>query len=367
MDSSFFTMPVHPTTRDYAETLQEDRQIITLADELGFKEAFVGEHATDLAENVPSSTVFLASLIDCTKRIILGTGTVNLPNHHPAQVAGEIAMLDNLLQGRLMFGISPGGLKSDAEMFGNLEEDRTAMFVESIDHILALWASDGPYKREGKYWTLSTEKAFLPEVGQGFMVKPYQKPHPPIVVTVVAPYSKGIVAAAERGWYPISGNFLQTPWVATHWPLYKQGRENVGAVADPNDWRVARSIFVADDEQTAARYAKGSDGPYSQYYWSLLTKLKWAGRINLFKTHQDQPDEDVTLEPVVESLVIAGTVNNVVDQILGFRETIGDFGTLLYAGHDWQDPDLGRRSMVLFAEEVMPRVNDALARSAAAE
>jgi len=125
------------------------------------------------------------------------------------------------------------------------------------------------------------------------------------VVTVVAPYSKGIVAAAEHGWYPISGNFLQTPWVATHWPLSKQGRENVGAVADPKDWRIARSIFVADDEQTAARYAKGSDGPYSQHYWSLLTKLKWAGRINLFKTYQDHPDEDVTLEPVVESLVIA--------------------------------------------------------------
>tara|TARA_Y100001934_G_C12173327_1_gene687787 strand:- start:403 stop:798 length:396 start_codon:yes stop_codon:yes gene_type:complete len=108
MDYSFFTMPVHPTSRDYTETLQEDRGIITLADELGFKEAFVGEHVTDLAENVPSSTVFLASLIDCTERIVLGTGTVNLPNHHPARVAAEIAMLDHLLKGRLMFGISLG-------------------------------------------------------------------------------------------------------------------------------------------------------------------------------------------------------------------------------------------------------------------
>ena len=62
-----------------------------------------------------------------------------------------------------------------------------------------------------------------------------------------------------------------------------------------------------------------------------------------------------------------GTVNSVVDQILAFREEVGNFGTLLYAGHDWKNPDLGRRSMVLFAEEVMPRINDALARSAAAE
>jgi len=58
--------------------------------------------------------------------------------------------------------------------------------------------------------------------------------------------------------------------------------------------------------------------------------------------------------------VLCGSVNSVVDQILAFRETIGDFGTLLYAGHDWADPKLARRSMELMAEKVMPAVNAAL-------
>jgi hypothetical protein len=53
-------------------------------------------------------------------------------------------------------------------------------------------------------------------------------------------------------------------------------------------------------------------------------------------------------------------VNSVVDQILAFREQVGDFGDLVYAGHDWQDQALGRRSMELFATEVMPRVNTAI-------
>jgi len=61
--------------------------------------------------------------------------------------------------------------------------------------------------------------------------------------------------------------------------------------------------------------------------------------------------------------VIAGTVNTVVDQLLAFREKIGDFGTLVYACHDWLDPALGRRSMQLMAEQVMPRLNDAIGRS----
>jgi alkanesulfonate monooxygenase SsuD/methylene tetrahydromethanopterin reductase-like flavin-dependent oxidoreductase (luciferase family) len=61
--------------------------------------------------------------------------------------------------------------------------------------------------------------------------------------------------------------------------------------------------------------------------------------------------------------VIAGGVDSVVEQILKFRETIGDFGTLLYCGHDWVDPKLARRSMQLMAEQVMPRVNAAIGQT----
>jgi hypothetical protein len=141
----------------------------------------------------------------------------------------------------------------------------------------------------------------------------------------------------------------------------------VGAVADPADWRVAKSIFVADDEATAKRYGHGPQGPYYFYFKQLTRKLVgFGGRANLFKLDQSEPDERITPEYVTEKLVIAGTVDNVVDQILEFREQTGDFGTLLYPCHDWVDPSLGQRSMQLMAEEVMPRVNRALGDSARA-
>jgi alkanesulfonate monooxygenase SsuD/methylene tetrahydromethanopterin reductase-like flavin-dependent oxidoreductase (luciferase family) len=265
-----------------------------------------------------------------------------------------------------MFGISPGGLLSDAEAFGNLDNDRTAMFVEAIDTILKLWTSEAPYDIKGKYWSISTRKTFIPEIGQGMVVLPYQKPHPPIVVTVVAPFSKGVTAAAERGWLPISANFLQPKWVASHWPMYAEGRKRAGAAPDPKDWRVARSIFVADDKATAERYGKGLDGPYAHYYKSLMRKLIANGRADLFKTDRAMPDAAVTLEFALDALVIAGTVESVVEQLFAFREVTGDFGTLVYAGHDWKDARLGRRSMELFAAEVMPRLNRAIAASAVA-
>jgi alkanesulfonate monooxygenase SsuD/methylene tetrahydromethanopterin reductase-like flavin-dependent oxidoreductase (luciferase family) len=361
MKLSYFTMPLHPPERNYAETLKEDREAFILADQLGYEEAFVGEHVTDRAETITSCLMFLASLATDTKNIKLGSGTVNLPLTHPVIVAAQVAMIDNLLEGRFLFGISPGGLLSDAEALGVLEADRNEMFVEGIDHVLALWREEAPYNLTGKYWNISTEKTLMPEIGQGAILRPYQDPHPPIVVTVVAPYSKGVTAAAARGWTPISGNFLLPQWVKTHWPNYAEGCEMDGRVADTADWRVAKSIFVAEDEKTALEYAhNAANSPYRFYYQQLLTKLVAGGRANLFKEDQSMADEDLDLDHIVKTLVIAGTAESVADQILEFRETVGDFGTMVYAGHDWVDPALGRRSMELMAHEVMPRVNEAI-------
>jgi len=364
MKLGMFMMPLHPPSRNYAEILREDREAIMLADRLGYAEAFVGEHITDTAERITSCLMFLASVAHETRHIVLGSGTLNLPNTHPATVAAQVAMLDNMLEGRFIMGISPGGLMSDVEVYGNLEKDRTAMFVEAIDMVLKIWETAPPYNLVGKYFQVSTQQTMIPEIGQGEIARPYQRPHPPIVGTAVAPFSKGVTALAERGWQTISANFLLPQWVATHWPRYVEGRRNVGAAAHPSEWRVAKSIFVADDEATAKAYGLGPDGPYQFYFKQLIRKLvTGGGRSNLFKPDQDMPNAAVTPAYATEKLVIAGTVDSVVDQLLAFRETVGDFGTLLYACHDWIDPALGKRSMQLMAEEVMPRVNAAIGQA----
>src|SRR5689334_6545057 len=257
-----FMMPLHPPKRQPHETYVEDREAILLADKLGYKEALVGEHVTDLAENITSCCMFLASLAHETKQIVLGTGTVNMPNSHPAAIAGQVAMLDHMLKGRFLFGISPGGLMSDAEVFGNYQKDRNAIFLESINMVLDIWQGKGPYDLKGQFFEVTTGKTSIPEIGQGTIIKPYQKPHPPIVVTAVAPHSKGVTEAAKRGWTPISANFLLPEWVASHWPKYVEGRKAVGAQANPSEWRVAKSIFVADDADVAKRYGLGAEGPY---------------------------------------------------------------------------------------------------------
>jgi alkanesulfonate monooxygenase SsuD/methylene tetrahydromethanopterin reductase-like flavin-dependent oxidoreductase (luciferase family) len=357
MNLGFFTMPIHPLDKDWRLSLAQDREAFILADQLGFTEAYCGEHSTDSAENITSCALFLATLVGHVKNIRLGTGTINMPNTHPTRVAAEIAMLDHLLDGKFNFGISPGGLPSDAEAFGNLDKNRLEMFVECIDQVLEIWAGEPPYNITGKYWNVSTQRTMIPEIGQGVLPKPFQRPHPPIICTVVAPYSKGVTQAAARGWEPISANFLMPQWVKTHWPSYVEGCRLGGRPADPANWRIAKSIFVADDEATARAYALGANSPYRFYFSQLITKMQKAGRSELFKKDRAAPDDSVTVDGVCNDLIIWGTPERVADQILAFREQVGDFGTLLYAGHDWADPELAKRSMVLLAEKVLPRIN----------
>ena len=357
MNLGFFTMPIHPLGKDWRQSLKEDREAFLLADELGFTEAYVGEHVTDRAENITSSIAFIAWIAAATNKIRLGTGTINMPNAHPAQIAASMAMLDHMLDGRLIFGISPGGLLSDAELFGNLDANRNEMFLEAINQVLDIWASEPPYNLKGKYWNVSTERTLIEDIGQGYIPKPLQRPHPPIVVTAVAPFSKGVTEAAARGWDPISANFLMPAWVKSHWPKYVEGCERGGRATDAGNWRVAKSVFVSTDPAKAKSYATDPNGPYVYYYRSLFTKLKKNGRIELFKTRRDQPDDEVTLEMVCDKLIIYGTPDSVADQLLAFQDEVGEFGTLLYAGKDWTDPQFGRDSMILMAEKVMPVVN----------
>ena len=365
MKLGIFMMPVHPLHRDPTVTLREDRETVILADQLGFHDAFIGEHLTDKAENITNSLLFLATLIHSTRQVKLGTGTCNLSQQHPVLVAAQAAMFDHLAQGRFILGVSPGALPSDAEAIGILNEDRNKMFAESIDVILKIWEGEAPYDIDlpGNRFKVTTRTYMDLALGTGIMPKPFQKPRPEIVGTVVAPFSKGVVAMGERDFHPLSANFLLPQWLPSHWTNYAEGKAKAGVKADPAEWRIARTVFVADDDKVAAAYGKNdAKSPFRFYYHQLKTKLTKMNRHVVFKEHKDQSDAEVTLDFVLERLCICGSVSKVVDEILAFRERVGDFGELVYAGMDWVDPQLEKRSMQLMAEEVMPRVNAAIAK-----
>jgi alkanesulfonate monooxygenase SsuD/methylene tetrahydromethanopterin reductase-like flavin-dependent oxidoreductase (luciferase family) len=361
MKLGYFAMPAHPASRNITDTLREDREIVILADQLGYHDAFIGEHLTDLVENVTNSMLFLATLIHSTKQIKLGTGTTNLAHQHPVLVAAHAAMFDHLAEGRFILGLSQGALPSDAEVLGLLDQPRKKIFSESLDVILKIWQTEPPYNIDlpDNRFKVTTEKTLDDFSNTGKMYKPYQRPYPELVGTVVEPYSHGAVLMGQKDIHPISANFLFDDWLESHWEQYSLGKTSVGKVADRSEWRIARTIIVNDDDKVAHEYGKISDqSPYKFYYRNLAYKLL-KGRPGTMFVKKNATGK-TTFNDILDELVICGSVDSVVDQILALHDKTGGFGELLYAGIDWVDPNIARRSMVLMAEEVMPRVNAAL-------
>ena len=353
---------MHRPGRPWRTTLGEDREAVVLADRLGFHDAFIGEHLTDDLENVTNSMLFLATLIPETTQIKLATGTTNLSHMHPVLVAVHAAMFDHLAEGRFILGISPGALPSDAEVLGILDEDRAALFAEAIDVIVRVWEGTPPYdivSANGRF-TVSSAKTMDLKLGVGRLARPFQRPRPEIVGTVVSPFSAGAVAMGQQDFHPLSANFLLPKWVGSHWAKYTEGKQLADQTPDVADWRVARTVFVADDERAAREYGgEHADSPYRFYYQQMVQKMAKLGRLGIFKTDPSEPDEAVTVDRVLRDLVISGPPSSVAEQILAFQEETGPFGELVYAGLDWIDPELAKRSMELMATKVMPAVNQA--------
>ena len=359
MKLSLFMMPVHDRDKDYGAALAEDTEAIELADRLGFEEAWVGEHFCSSAEPITSPLLFMANLIARTQRIRLATGVICMPQYHPALIAGHAAMFDHLCGGRFVMGIGPGGLPPDFELFGVADSDRSEMMVESIDTVLEIWRSGPPWDIRGKYWTTEVKEWAHDDIGLGRMVKPLQKPHPPVAVSAMSPYSGTMRLAAKRGWAAISANFV-APWIVkSHWEVHAEECEKQGRAPDPGKWRVARSVFVADSDAEAEEFVMRPGGSFDWYFDYLFRIFDRAGMRALAAPTPGADTGALTHRDLVDALVIRGSPGTVTERLLAFREEAGPFGHLAMTAHDWTDKRALPRSMELMAAEVLPALTRA--------
>src|SRR5438034_2299793 len=177
-----FIMPFHPPAKPRAQCYDEDLELIVRAEALGFSEFWIGEHHTMKYENIVMPEIFIGRALGETKTIRMGPAPVCLNQHHPAHVAGRLAMLDHLSKGRLNLCFGSGSVGTDQELFGAEPKNAAAMVDEATDMILRLWSSEPPYEIEGKFWKISLKKSVDPETGIGYVPRPLQQPHPPIAM-----------------------------------------------------------------------------------------------------------------------------------------------------------------------------------------
>jgi alkanesulfonate monooxygenase SsuD/methylene tetrahydromethanopterin reductase-like flavin-dependent oxidoreductase (luciferase family) len=358
MHFGLFMMPVHPPGRSLCDTLKEDTDKSLLADRLGYDELWMGEHFSAATEPYASPLMFLAGLVPQTKNLTFGTAVINLPNHHPAIVAGEAAQFDHMSGGRFLFGVGSGGLASDFELFAVGDPPtRQRKFMESIDMILRIWAQDPPYDIQGEFWNVQIKKAIVPELGVGTMPKPLQQPHPPIHISIASPDSNSAKLAGSKGWGVISGPMAPVYAVANHWQAYSEARRATGEHARSEDWRVSRNIIVAPTDTEAEERAYGTESSNRYYCTYMRTALATAKRLFTIKPRPDMADEECTPEAIIKECVIHGSPRTVLDRLVALRDRVGPFGTLLQIGLDWGGPNEAweRDGMRLLAHEVMPK------------
>jgi alkanesulfonate monooxygenase SsuD/methylene tetrahydromethanopterin reductase-like flavin-dependent oxidoreductase (luciferase family) len=359
MRLGLFMMPVHPPARSFTETLAEDEEKSLYADRLGFDELWLGEHFSASSEPIPSPLMFMAGLLSRTKNLSFGTAVICLPNHHPVKVAAEVAQFDHMSRGRFMLGVGVGGLFSDFELFGNGDRTvRERKAMESIGMIQRIWSQDPPYEIDGEFWSAHLKNAIIPELGIGFMPKPYRKSGPPISMSVASRNSPTARVAGLRGFGIISANNVPTNALGSHWQIYSKACAEAGVPARGENWRVARNVMVAPSDGEARDRVFSAAGSNRYFYTYMREVLSRVGLLSALKPRPEMSDEEATVDAITEGSAIYGAPKTLLDKLIAFRDAAGPFGTLLVTGLDWSGPNAAweRESMRLLAQEVMPKL-----------
>ena len=363
MDLGLLLMGSHPPERSKLDAHRWDLDVIKLGDELGYVEAWIGEHFAALWEPLPTADYIIAQALTCTRNIKLGAGVYLLPFHHPVDLAHRISYLDHLAQGRLLVGIGSGGLPVDVRLF-NVDYDageHREMFRESLEIMLLLWKNEGPADYKGKFWTVRIPGADEFDYAKlQINCAPFTKPHPPIAVAAGSPRSQTLRMAGERGYIPLTLG-LGEAYLASQWDTMREGADQAGTTPPPrSDWRVVRDIWIDDTDETAMRGAR--EGMMFRAWNEYLYPFWSSGPQPIVPSmkHDDSvPDDAVTLEYIMENVWLVGSPDTVAKKLRRLYEMSGGFGVLLAMVLDHTDDTAGwEKTMRLLVEEVMPQVAD---------
>jgi limonene 1,2-monooxygenase len=338
LEFGIFLAPFHPVGQNPTLALERDLQLIEHLDALGFEEAWIGEHHSAGYEIIASPEVFIAAAASRTSHIRLGTGVSSLPYHHPFMLADRLILLDHLTRGRLMIGVGPGALPSDAYMMGIDPVRQRDMMEESLEAILLLLAGEEPVSIETDWFRL---------VQARLQLRPYQRPSPEVAVAAqvspAGPRAAGrfgcsllSIGATSAGGFDVLG---------AHWDVMEERAAEFGTTVDRSKWRLVGPIHIADTKEQAV-----ADVGFGLAEW-----VDYFQRVAALPLAPDTANHETLVDALNASgFAVIGTVEDAVNQVERLREQSGGFGTFLLMGHEWADTAATRHSYELVARYVAP-------------
>jgi limonene 1,2-monooxygenase len=335
-----FLAPIHDASENPTLALERDVQVIQHAEAVGFDEVWIGEHHSAGWEYIGSPEVFIAHAAARTSRIMLGTGMVSLPYHQPLWSAERIVLLDHLTRGRVIFGMGPGSLPTDAEMIGLDPGVLRPRLEEAVDAVVALLRSDEPVSMETEWFTLRDATLQL---------KPYSRPCFEMAIAgLVSPIGPRI--GGKHGLSLVSiGATIKDGFdaLAMHWDVMEEEAAHHGSTVERSKWRLIGPMHVAETREQARReVAHGIAG-----WFHFMGEISAVPQFKVTGTTVDE-----MIDFFVDAGVgVIGTVDDACEQIARLQVQSGGFGTYLVMGNEWARPDATKRSMELIARHVMPQ------------
>jgi limonene 1,2-monooxygenase len=345
MKFGVFMAPFHRPGENPTLALERDLELLEWLDVLGFDEAYVGEHHSAGWETICSPEVFMAAAAQRTRRIRLGTGVVSLPYHHPYMVANRMVLLDHLTRGRVILGVGPGALASDALMFGIDPERQREMMDEALGVIIRLFENTAPLTVQSDWFQL--HEAVL-------QLRPYQQPSIPIAVASVQSPA-GVIVAGKYGAAVLSLSIPRDTVRQTSlkelWAIGEETAAKHGKTLRREDWALVVPVHLAESRQEAMENVRlGSGRELTEYFGATL----------------GHPVPDVPAGQIVDFMVernqwIIGTPDDCIAGIERLQELSGGFGSFLVRVEDWTTRERILHSYELLARYVMPRFQGSLA------
>ncbi len=340
MKFGIFMAPFHPVGDNPTLALERDLELIELLDNLGYDEAWVGEHHSAGWETISSPEVFIAAAAQRTRRIKLGTGVVSLPYHHPLMTVNRMVQLDHMTRGRVMMGVGPGALVTDAYMMGIDFSTQRPRMDEALGIIIRLLTETEPITYESDWFVLQEARLHL---------RPYTQPYFPIAVAAAATPS-GLILAGKHGTAVLSLSVLASDAIRTtlrdFWKIAEDTAEEHGNTMNREDWRLVLHVFLAETRKEAMEQARVKAGQYQRGYFEEA-----LGNPSTF----DGPRDKIVDAMVDRGAWCVGTPDDLVETIHRLDEESGGFGGLLIQATEWGTREQVFRSYELLARYVMPQ------------
>jgi limonene 1,2-monooxygenase len=332
-----FLAPFHPVHENPTAALDRDMTLVEHLDRLGYDEAWIGEHHSAGYEIIASPEIFIAAAAERTRHLKLGTGVSSLPYHHPLMLADRIMQLDHMTRGRVMFGMGPGALPSDAFMMGiDVQKQRDRM-DEAIGVLVPLLRGE----------TVTHKADWFELCDARLQLTPFSRPHVEMcVASQISP--AGARAAGKHGLGLLSigatsaGGFNM---LAGNWQIAEDKAREHGKQMQREAWRLVGPMHVAETREKARENVRFGLADWLRYFQEVAAlPLAPPGKL-----------EDAVDALIASGFAVIGDPDDAAAQLERLVAQSGGFGCFLQMAVNWADFPATLRSYELIARYVMPR------------